>query len=241
MKRLIIAAIIPLAFLLTSCGEKKINPNDYVTIEYSGYSEDATATVSFDADKMVTDYPDAFLLDKNYSQSDLNEVVDQINKTALGQLSKAEGISNGDEVTLSWDKNALSALESNYKVKWSGYKDIKETASGIPELKKFNPFDYLDISFEGKSPHITVNYNTLNFLSESEVIRAAVEKQSGMLRSVNFDINHDNIEYTTGDKITVVFRVYDRASSKFNDEDVVKLCKESGYLITQTEKEYTVE
>lgn len=84
-KRLIITAILPLAFLLTSCGgtkgakaevnpndsvkvehtDTKINPNDYVKIEYTGYSNDATATFSLDASKMVTDYPEAFRLGRD--------------------------------------------------------------------------------------------------------------------------------------------------------------------------------
>lgn len=241
MKRLIIAAMIPLAFLLTSCGEKKINPNDYLTIVYDGYSEAATATVSLDVNKMIADYPGAFKLGKNYSQSDLNKVIDSISKSTLGQLSKTEGISNGDEISFSWDKNALSALEGSYKIKWSGYKEIKETVSDLPELEKLNPFDYVKVSFDGKSPHIVASFDISQFTNEYNAFMEDVKTKSGMTRSVYYDFVDFKEEYASGDKILVRFRVYNRATSKFNDEDVVELCKSSGYLITQTEKEYTVE
>lgn len=241
MRKLMIAAMIPLALLLTSCGEKKINPNDYLTITYDGASGGATAVASLDANKMVTDYPDAFRLGKDYKQSDLNKVVDQINQSTLGTLSKSEGISNGDEISFAWDKNALSALEGSYKIKWSGYKDIKATASGIPELEELNPFDYIDVSFKGESSKFTVSADPSRFWSKYAKLIDDVEKQSGMLRTINFDCKNPKQEYAAGEKLILQFRVYDRSSSKFNDEDVVELCKKSGYLITETEKEYTVE
>ena len=233
--------MIPLALLLTSCGEKKINPNDYLTIAYDGYSEAATAVASLDANKMVTDYPEAFRLGKDYKQSDVDKVVNTINQSSLGTLSKTEGISNGDEISFSWDKNALSALEGSYKIKWAGYKDVKETAAGIPELEKLNPFDYVEVSFDGKSPHIVASFDIMQFVNEYNDFMEDVKKKSGMTRSVYFDYVDFKEEYATGDKILVRFSVYNRATSKFTDEDVVELCKQNGYLITQTEKEYTVE
>ena len=243
MKRLIIAAMIPLAFLLTSCGEKKINPNDYLTIAYDGYSEAATAVASLDANKMVTDYPEAFRLGKDYKQSDLNKVVNTINQSALGTLSKTEGISNGDEISFSWDKNALSALEGSYKVKWAGYKDVKETAAGIPELEKLNPFDYYSLTFKEKPQNkrsIHVDQTALEHQYES--LCTNVRKNSGDYFYLHFEVlNYQPDDYNVGDKIKVRFGVMDRVLNKFTDEDVVELCKQNGYLITQTEKEYTVE
>lgn len=244
MKRLIIAAMIPLALLLTSCGEKKINPNDYLTITYDGSSGDATAVASLDANKMVTDYPDAFRLGKDYKQSDLNKVVDQINQSALGTLSKSEGISNGDEISFSWDKNALSALEGSYKIKWSGYKDIKETASGIPELEELNPFDYFNLSFLEKSDDKdkrTIYVDQTALENEKAALCTDVKEKSGMNYYLWFQVIDTRQEFTIGDKITVRFIVMDRVLNKPSEEDVVELCKKSGYLITETEKEYTVE
>ena len=243
MKRLIIAAMIPLAFLLTSCGEKKINPNDYLTIVYDGYSEAATATVSLDVNKMIADYPGAFKLGKNYSQSDLNKVIDSISKSTLGQLSKTEGISNGDEISFSWDKNALSALEGSYKIKWSGYKEIKETVSDLPELEKLNPFDYYSLTFKETSQNkrsIVVDQTALE--NQYESLCANVRKNSEDCFYLSFEVvDYQPDNYNVGDKIKVRFGVMDRVLNTFTDEDVVEICKQNGYLITQTEKEYTVE
>ena len=239
MKKLIIAVIIPLALLLTSCGEKKINPNDYLTIDYDGYSEAATAVASLDANKMVTDYPEAFRLGKDYKQSDLNKVVNQINQSALGTLSKTEGISNGDEISFSWDKNALSTLEGSYKIKWSGYKDVKETATGISELEKLNPFDYYDISFQGTAQKMTLSQDTSKFMELP--LDSDIREKSGMCYYPSFQIVDYQPNYKKGDTITVRFVIMDRGLNKPSDEDPIEICKKSGYLITQTEKEYTVE
>ena len=239
MKKLMIAAMIPLAFLLTSCGEKKINPNDYLTIAYDGYSEAATAVASLDVNKMVTDYPEAFRLGKDYKQSDLNKVVNQINQSALGTLSKTEGISNGDEISFSWDKNALSALEGSYKVKWSGYKDVKETAAGIPELEKLNPFDYFTLSFEGTPQKRTLYFDSSKFIGSP--LDNDVRDKSGMNYYLSFQKSDNERNYKVGDTVTIKFIVMDRVLNKPSDEDPIELCKQSGYLITQTEKEYTVE
>lgn len=227
MKKILIAAMIPFTLLLTSCGEKKINPNDYLTIDYDGYSEAATAVASLDANKMVTDYPEAFRLGKDYKQSDLNKVVNQINQSALGTLSKTEGISNGDEISFSWDKDALSALEGSYKIKWSGYKEIKETVADLPELIKYDPFDGFTPTFVGKSPHIKTDGGyTLIHPNDSELCLA--------IRYLP-----ENGEFSTGDKMTA--KVYFWGAGFDDNFDVVEMSKEYGFLITQTEKEYTVE
>lgn len=231
MKKLMIAAMIPLAFLLTSCGETKINPNDYLTISYDGYSEAATATASLDANKMVTDFPEAFRLGKDYKQSDVNKVVDQINKSSLGQLSKTEGISNGDEISFSWDKNALSVLESSYKVKWSGYEEIKETVAELPELKKFDPFEDFTPKFEGKSPHIKTT-------GDYDFVRP--DDCEDLLLAIRFLPEHG--EYSTGDKLTAKVYLWEFGFNVEDSFDLVEYVKQRfGYEITQTEKEYTVE
>ena len=229
MRRLIIAAMIPLTLLLTSCGEKKINPNDYLTISYEGYSEDATATASLDANKMVTDYPEAFRLGKDYAQSDLNKVVEQINQSVLGTLSKTEGISNGDEISFSWDENALAALEDNYKIKWSGYEEIKENVSGLSELKKIDPFENYQPEFQGESPHITT-------VGDYDFLR--VDDNEDMQRIV-YRYLPEHGEFSTGDTLTVKLYFWNVGFDE--SVDVVEYGKKHGYLITQTEKEYTIE
>lgn len=229
MKRIMIAAMIPLTLLLTSCGEKKINPNDYLTISYEGYSEDATATASLDANKMVTDYPEAFRLGKDYAQSDLNKVVEQINQSALGTLSKTEGISNGDEISFSWDENALSALEDSYKIKWSGYEGIKETVSGLDELKKIDLFENFQPRLKGSSPHIT---------TDGDYDYVQVDDCEEMHHIV-YRYLPEHTEFATGDTITVKLCIWRFGFDE--STDVVEYAKHYGYLITETEKEYTIE
>lgn len=122
MKKRIIAAILPLALLLASCSKAKakINPNNYISINFGGTSSSGTAEYTFDAKQMVMDNPEAFGLKSGYSQTELDGVVSKLTSAGIGQLSKSEGVTNGDEVSFSWNESALKALESDYNIKWEG-------------------------------------------------------------------------------------------------------------------------
>ena len=243
MKKRIITAIIPLALLLTACGKAKtkINPNDYISINFGGTASNGTAEYSFDAKKMVTDNPEAFGLKTGYSQTELDGVVGKLTAAGIGQLSKSEGVTNGEEVSFAWNESVLKALEGDYDIKWDGDSAYKVTVENLPELIELNPFDFTTPLYEGESPHISFGCDHTVFDEQYNDLYNKVRKSSSDTKTIGFQIIGDNTEHQTGDLITVRFAIWDRIDSIYTDDDVVEICKEAGYLITQTEKEYTIE
>ena len=75
-------------------------------------------------------------------------------------LSKTEGLSNRDKITLHWECNDSLAEDGfNAKLKYS---DIEYTVSGLDEIAKEDLFDYIDVKIEGISPHGTVSVGWKN-------------------------------------------------------------------------------
>ncbi len=243
MKKRMITAILPLALLLTACGKAKtkINPNDYISINFGGTASSGTAEYTFDAKKMVEDNPEAFGLKSGYSQTELDGVVGKLTSAGIGKLSKSEGVTNGEEVSFSWDENVLKSLEGDYSIKWDGASTYKVTVENLPDLVEVNPFDYVEPLYEGESPHISFGCDYNKFEEKYYDLYQKVQKNSSNILTVGFQVVEDNSEHQTGDILTVKFSVWSRLDSVYTDDDVVELCKEAGYLITQTEKEYTIE
>ena len=243
MKKRMITAIIPLALLLTACGKAKtkINPNDYISINFGGTASSGTAEYTFDAKKMVEDNPEAFGLKSGYSQTELDGVVGKLTSAGIGQLSKSEGVTNGDEVSFSWNESVLKSLEGDYSIKWDGATAYKVTVENLPEVVEVNPFDYVKLSWEGESPHIRPFFDSSQFSEQFDDLFQKLMKKDSGIKTVSFHPLVNKDEYESGDKITLSFEVWSRLDSVYTDDDVVELCKEAGYLITQTEKEYTIE
>ena len=118
---------------------------------------------------------------------------------------------------------------------------IHGEVADLPELIEVNPFDYIKLSWEGESPHIRPFFDSSQFLEQYDALLQNVMKNSFGIKTVSFHSLGNKDEYETGDKITIAFEVWSRLDSVYTDDDVVELCKEAGYLITHTEKEYTIE
>lgn len=243
MKKRMITAILPLALLLTACGKAKtkINPNDYISINFGGTASSGTAEYTFDAKKMVEDNPEAFGLKSGYSQTELDGVVGKLTSAGIGQLSKSEGVTNGDEVSFSWNESVLKALEGDYSIKWDGASTYKVTVENLPDLVEVNPFDYIEPKTEGESPNIAFGCDDTEFKVKYDDLFQKVRKDSSDLLTIVIAYSEDTSDHQSGDTITAKLAVWDRIMGEYTNDDVVELCKEAGYLITQTEKEYTIE
>ncbi len=171
---------------------KEIDVNDYVTVEFSGYETMGEAKVTFDSEEFFYDFSQVVKLSdkiqKEYDMSGLGDMYDFFKNGAFGamdlqtrmeyELSASTDLSNGDDVTLSW------AIDVDYVQKHYGVKLLCDSqtlnVTGLEEVKPFNPFDDLDISFEGTNGAGTV---VLEVNSEDEIyegITFRADKTSGL-------------------------------------------------------------
>ena len=208
-------ACLPLAAVLVSCGRTAIDPNDYVEVTFDGMDTVAYAHAEVDYEKMVTDNLKAFGIKSKKDDHAIERAAGKLEKYLSGELDKSSNLSNGDEIVFEWDDDDVEKLEKKYKIKLK-VSDKTITVKDLDEPKKFDPFDYLDVSFTGVGPdgQIQLDYSDLPV----EYVSFYADPSYGL---------------SNGDKVKVTFG-YSEDSAK--DE-----CFSQGYMPENYEKEYTVE
>lgn len=208
------AAVIPMAVILTGCGRTAIDVNDYIEVDLSGYDTAGTATCNINFRKMIEDNSDIFGIS---GENDTKEegIIANIEDHLSGDIDKKEKLKNGDTLSFKWSKNETKALEKRYKkAKFNvSDKNIDVTDLDVPE--EFDPFEYLKITYEGFAPNAEAILDITDSLPVGG-IRFTADKTEGL---------------SNGDTVKVTF----------GDADCEALCFDQGYKPTATEKTYTVE
>ncbi len=136
-----------------------------------------------------------------------------IEATISTEITPNEDLSNGDKVTLHISYSEAVAKEYGVKLK---AKDKKFKVEGLKDVEEFNPFDYIEISYEGVEPNIRASFNVSK--DAPKEIQQAISFTSD--KSYNLSV---------GDKYTVEV-IYSENS-----------LLEQGYTCSETEKEFTVD
>lgn len=223
LKRVLLVGIMATAiFILAGCGKTTIKLNKYVTITAEGYDSMGTASYEFDYDTFKKDYSGKIKVSKNNSElRGLGLLAGMTTEELLldtcvrWKLDKTSGLKNGDIVTLKWDcEDAMAEEYFNVKL---DYSDITYTVKGLEEVGKFDPFDYVKVSFSGTSPNgfvvITPDYDK----AEMQYVAFKEDKTIGL---------------KNGDTVTV-----NASISGSVDSFVEKF----GVILEETEKIYTVD
>ena len=205
--------VLILALLLTACGKKTIVLKDYVKFEVTGMDTAGKAKCKYDWEKMLEDNLEAFGLDA-VNQPDALMVLANLDSHLKGNLDREEGLSNGDQITFNWSVKDLEALEEKYNATFQT-EDVTFTVAGLQEAQQFDPFDYLQISYDGISPKGSVRVSADSTLP---------------VNGIYFEADRTS-NLANGDTIVVTF----------GGENVKDLCFQKGYVPTQTEKAFTVE
>lgn len=202
---------------------KKVNLNDYVTVEFSGYDTVGHGKVVFDREAFLEKYEDKIEFSKKaqdygisstglYGYSPAEMFADFISV----KLSQSTNLSNGQEVTLVWTCDDLNFGEVfNYDIQ---YKEQAYKVEGLEPVEMFDPFENLNVTFMGTSPQGMVNLEMKDY---SDVYQYAYFNPSKSYGLAN------------GDVITVSF---------CTAGDPIEYCTSNyGICPSVTEKEYTVE
>jgi len=202
---------------------KKVNLNDYVTVEFSGYDSVGHGKVVFDREAFLEKYEGKIKFSKKaqeygisstglYGYSPAEMFADFISV----KLSQSSNLSNGQEVTLVWNCDDLDFGEVfNYDIK---YKEKAYKVEGLEPVEMFDPFENLNVTFMGTSPQGMVNLEMKDY---SDVYQYAYFNPS------------ESYGLANGDVITVSF---------CTAGDPIEYCTSNyGICPSVTEKEYTVE
>ena len=210
-KQLLLTLFLGATLLLLAGCKKTINLNDYLSVSFDGYDTVGTASFRIDEEKMLLDNAKTFKLTDNSDLALASYYT--TNYRLTGELDDTTDLENGDKVKFTWD-NSLTALEEKYRVKFT-FSDETFEVSGLKEAENYNPFDDLKVSFEG--------YDTVGKMNYS---------YDGSMSDLYFNAdNTSNLK--NGDVVKITMSSY--------YDDLKRYALEKGKLITETEKEYTVE
>ena len=210
-------------FGLTGCGKTTVNLDKYITVNVEGYDSMGTASYEFDYDAFENDYSGKIKLnsknDNEFSELGLltGATIEELFLDACvsQKLDKTSGLSNGDIVTLKW--NCEDTMAEEYFNVVLKYSDIEHQVSGLEEVGKINPFDYVTVSFSGVSPNGTVTITPDYNQPEMQYVTFTVDRTNGL---------------KVGDTVTVTAKITEATDS---------FVEKFGCILGKTEENYSVD
>lgn len=201
---------------LTSCGKEKEDASKKVDVS-GGYEIFFTGMNGYGTAELTGSY--AWIEDILKSEGDdmsRNEIIsfqENLRNAVTYTITPSEGISNGDEITVSIDVD--NSLVEEYKLRLTGG-TATFTADGLDPVEEVDPFAELTITYDGIAP----------------LAKARLDA-SGMDNTLSYTIDKET-GLSNGDVITVTAAP---KSSMTMDEYIQKY----GKVLTATEQTYTVE
>ncbi len=163
----------------------EINLNEYITVSFEGYDTVGRATVEFDTEKFRENYKGKL------RSSFVSDYLDW-------ELDQNQKLSNGDIVLLSWDCEDETVLSRyGYKLK---YEDVSYTVEGLQEILTFDPFEGVDVAFEGISMH-----------GKAEIVGNPTENAA---QDLKYELDKKN-DLKNGDTVTLTVTMYGDDPSEY--------------------------
>ena len=186
----------------TAKEDVEIDLSQYFVYSFSGYDGMGTISYEMDYDALIKDYEK--LEDENYSEKKLAKAI-------IPVVTEQQDLSNGQEITVSWNLD-VKEIEKDCDIEFKD-DDFTITVKGLEVLPKYDPFEYIDVTYEGTE---LAGYINIQTLSGSPI--------DGVTYSASKTSNLSN-----GDVITITASCDEQS------------CLDQGYLLVANEKEYTVE
>ena len=141
----VVAAIVAIVILVNQ--PKKVNLEEHVRVDFTGYNTVGNASVYLDTETLVPVF--AEILEE--SEDRVLESGDWEDLTSVVELTldKESGLSNGDQVTvtITYDNEEIE----DYDIQFTG-ETATYTVEGLGDLEEIDPFADLEVSFTGIAP-----------------------------------------------------------------------------------------
>ena len=153
----VVAAVLVVAaalFVVILTSRTSIDMNKYLTVETRGYDGYGEARAVIDWDAVENDYGKKLSFTskaKNESGGLINLVspVDYLKSAVKASVDKTSGLSNGDEIKVTW--KVEEGIGEYVKCTVKTHEETKKI-SDLKEVGKFDPFEKLTVTFSGTSP-----------------------------------------------------------------------------------------
>lgn len=198
-KKIVITVGLLTGLLLTGCGEKEINLEDYLSVSYSGPNGYATANVDFN----YLDFGDAIVENGKNKEMTLAELAMAADNVKVSN-DAGEKLSNNDTFTVTFEWDAEAAKELG--LKYIG-KDKEITVEGLTEVTEIDPFKDISIEYSGTAP-------------AGRVASVKNNSSDSFLQSLHYSVSKTDA-LSNGDKIIVKIDTQDVEQKALDNNYVV--------------------
>jgi len=196
--------------LLSGCGNKTLHMEDYITANFTGLNTVGEVEIEFDEKAFIEaalgKEPETANAAWKYLQDGL-----LLEGAFTYEVEPKENLSNGDKVTVKFTFDNESIKDLNIVLKGE---EVTFDVEGLPEGKKIDPFQDVEVSFTGVSPNASIKIKN--------------NSDDEFLRTVYYEAEKKDW-LRIGDQVVVKIG-YSKARAT-----------EAGYILQEEQKTYTVE
>ncbi|WP_044567342.1 zinc ribbon domain-containing protein [Anaerococcus provencensis] len=198
---LALAIVIGYFFMNRKPKDVEIDLSNYIDVTYTGDNASASPNASLDTTKLLNDFASQIQYinkDRKNDQygSAANQFVEELASATTFQFSKDSNLSNGEEITVVANVSDPS-LADDYNVLFaSTMKSV--IVDGLNVEEYIDPFNYIDINFQGDDPNISLTTNLTEdapeYMSQLEIMPSKTsELKAGEEVNITINLNEEEI------------------------------------------------
>lgn len=214
---ILVLAIMLTAAALTACTGKEIDLKSYTTVTFKGVDGNAKATIEFDNAAFEKAYSTANGSSDPFSEKALETAAKLVpfESSLEYEVTPSEGLSSGDEVTVTFKYSDSAAKQAGLRLKNTTYKITVEGLTEAIEVDAFDPSVFntdtgVMIRYEGIAPN--------GYLTISNKV-----DKSNPISHVKYTAESDGVAYA--DSITIT-------------ASLPKTAEDEGYVLKEETYEY---
>lgn len=175
------AMLVLLAGTATGCGKKEIDVMEGLEVQFNGVNGYGTARISDEFFWEDEALDTAGLMEKADSDNDDEAMgalqgIYAVESAVEYRIAPTEGLSNGDEVTVTV-KLSNNSVE-DYKIEFTG-SEKKFTVEGLKEAEQIDLFEGVEVQFEGIAPYVNAVVNSQN-TNRDVYISYSIDRNEGL-------------------------------------------------------------
>lgn len=198
---LALAIVIGYLFMNRKPKDVEVDLSNYINVSYTGDNASASPNASLDTTKLLNDFASQIQYvnkDRKNDQygSAANQFVEELASATTFQFSKDSNLSNGEEITVVANVSDPS-LADDYNVLFAN--TMKSViVDGLNVEESIDPFNYIDINFQGEDPKISLTTSLTEdapeYMSQLEIMPSKTsELKAGEEVNITINLNEEEI------------------------------------------------
>ena len=198
---LALAIVIGYLFMNRKPKDVEVDLSNYINVTYTGDNASASPSASLDTTKLLNDFASQIQYinkDRKNDQygSAANQFVEELASATTFQFSKDSNLSNGEEITVVANVSDPS-LADDYNVLFaSTMKSV--IVDGLNVEESIDPFNYIDINFQGEDPNISLTTSLTEdapeYMSQLEIMPSKTsELKAGEEVNITINLNEEEM------------------------------------------------